>query len=371
MQRSHGIDILRAVAALSVLITHIGITDYPGIIGESIHDIIRLLNHNLIWVNGGLHGGVIIFVVVSGFCIHLGSKSLTNKNFLKIYIIRRFFRIYPLFIFALICGYATLLLTNGSSFNSNFFYLDILKNFLSSVFLLYSIIPVLPPLGNEILSTVIVECMLYSFYPLIISFLNNKWKLLIIILFFIQLFSFSLIFFTSLEPVWIQRNFFTVLIYWWLGAYAAELSLSRNKENIISNLLKISKKRQIFISFFLWIFYILFSNIINFQGSHIFKSLILAVLIAYSLIWIYSLESKESKNIVKNIFIYLGVISYSIYVLSLPVSYLVQYYLIEFNYYQYFYILSYAIIIIASYFCYTFIEKPTHIYGKNLTKNLF
>jgi len=366
MQRSHGIDILRAVAALSVLISHIGTYSYPGIIGKSINNIFMILNDNLIWANKGLHGGVIIFVVVSGFCIHLGSRSLPNKNFLKIYTIRRFFRIYPLFIFALICGYVALFFTNGLNVNS-----DILQNFLSSIFLLYSLIPVLPPLGNEILSTVIVECMLYVFYPLIIGIFKKQWRLLIAILLLIHLCSFSLIFFTSMEPVWIQRNFFTVILYWWLGAYAADLILSKNKKIFITNSLIIDNKKQIFTSFLLWIFYIVFSYKINFQGSHVLKSLILAILIAYSLTWIYLLDSKKTKNIFKSIIIYLGVISYSIYVLQLPISYVVQYYLLEYNHIQYYYIVSYTIIIIASYICYNFIEKPTHIYGKNLTKNFF
>ncbi len=373
MKRNDGIDILRAVAVLSVLLTHIGTYNPSGIIGKSLNDILIFLNNNLIWANQGLHGGVIIFIVVSGFCIHMGNKSIVNKNFLKIYTIRRFFRIYPLLIFAIILGYIVVIVSKSTYqdifaediifLHSNLLFKDFLLNFLSSIFLFYSVLPTAPPLGNAILGTVIVECMLYAFYPPIIKILNDRWKILIFFLFILHIMSFSLIYFTSIEPTWVQRNFFTVALYWWLGAYSAELILS-NKMNDNTEL---TKKNKIFISFLIWIFYISFSNIFDFKGSHVIKSLILAILISQLLTWVILMKQKQ--NLLIKIFVFIGTISYSIYAIQFPISYLFQVYLLKFEYIQYFYIISYIGIFITSYICYLLIERPSHNYGKSLSKN--
>tara|TARA_Y100000389_G_scaffold205131_1_gene263744 strand:- start:14713 stop:15840 length:1128 start_codon:yes stop_codon:yes gene_type:complete len=371
MKRNNSIDILRAVAVLSVLLTHIGTYNPSEVIGKSINDVLLFLNNNLIWANQGLHGGVIIFIVVSGFCIHMGNRSIVNKDFLKIYTIRRFFRIYPLLIFALILGYTVVLISKGSyvdSFSedaiflpSNLVFKDFLLNFLSSIFLFYSALPVQPPLGNAILGTVLVECMLYAFYPLIIRIIDNRWKLLIFFFFILHLLSFSLIYFTSLEPTWIQRNFFTVALYWWLGVYSAEIMLSNKEKNNVKLLIK----KKATMSLVIWIFYITFSNMLYFKGSHIVKSLILAILISYLLTWILSLKQKQ--NILIKILVFLGTISYSIYAIQFPISYLFQFYLLKYDYIQFFYIFSYVGIFMISYLCYVLIEKPSHNYGKSLT----
>ena len=108
---------------------------------------------------------------------------------------------------------------------------------------------------------------------------------------------------------------------------------------------------------------------IYFKGSHIFKSLILAILISYLLTWILSL--KQKKNILIKILVFLGTISYSIYAIQFPISYLFQFYLLKYDYIQFFYIFSYIGIFIISYLCYVFIEKPSHNYGKYLTANFY
>jgi peptidoglycan/LPS O-acetylase OafA/YrhL len=98
--RFYTIDIIRGLAALSVLLTHWGgLTEkYADQFTKKIILILQV-PINLIWQGGGTHPGVVIFIVLSGFCIHLSVekniKQIKNKYFWKIYYLRRSIRIYP------------------------------------------------------------------------------------------------------------------------------------------------------------------------------------------------------------------------------------------------------------------------------------
>ena len=245
------------------------------------------------------------------------------------------------------------------------FDLLIIKNFIFNIFLLHAIIPSAGPLGNEILGTVIIECVLYVIYPFVILHLKNRWISLLSILLLLHLASFSLIL-IGIDPVWIQRNLFTVLIYWWIGAFAAELYFKNTfypSFNLFGNL-KLQSK--IYFGVIIYIFYLLICLFLEFKGSHVIKSLILVFLIAYVLTWVLDIKSED--GILTNIFKKLGLISYSVYVLQLPILLLIQIYI---GFDSLFIIYSFSFTILLSIICFNMIEKPSHNYGKKISKKYF
>ncbi|MES1971793.1 MAG: acyltransferase [Pseudomonadota bacterium] len=110
--RSHAIDILRALAALAVVIYHarkefwVGMQETLSVHGlHSVRPDIWLSYASIVFSFGWM--GVPIFFVLSGYCIHLGyatklrrstATALNVPSFYK----RRFLRIYPVYVAALL-----------------------------------------------------------------------------------------------------------------------------------------------------------------------------------------------------------------------------------------------------------------------------
>lgn len=107
------LDYARIIAFISVLIGHLFNEDLARIAADSgIHAFFRQLSEIAyrICAFGGM--GVVIFFITSGYIISHVIKNETTIDF----IIRRIFRIYPLFIFATICEMALATTTGNASF---------------------------------------------------------------------------------------------------------------------------------------------------------------------------------------------------------------------------------------------------------------
>jgi len=140
-KRYYILDIVRGLAALSVLLSHWGVwtIDFAD---TTTQKIIVLFQYNfqlLLWGGGGVHPGVIIFIVLSGFCIHLpqaiAPDKLNKSDFWQIFAIRRCSRILPVFWVGLILGvisvwlmsleYTNIMMAtegNGQLINKNLFF---------------------------------------------------------------------------------------------------------------------------------------------------------------------------------------------------------------------------------------------------------
>jgi peptidoglycan/LPS O-acetylase OafA/YrhL len=99
---------------------------------------------------------------MSGFLIHSTSLKVDSK----IYLAKRFLRIYPLFFISCFIG---LVLHKFEGINL----------FLANLFLLSSFWPNEGPPGNPILITVVVEMVIYIFYLILRKF--NTYKVLIVL----------------------------------------------------------------------------------------------------------------------------------------------------------------------------------------------
>lgn len=166
------LDVVRAIAVFLVLKSHWNYFDIEklGWFKEylttySKYETYFLLNNRFI------HPGVLIFIVLSGFIIHYTNKTSVTDADCKwslLFILKRFARIYPVFILALTAGLAV----------QHFFYQRLthydLNVFLYNAFMLYGLDYIQPPAVNNILVTIQSEFWLYAFYGIIFRFLTNS-----------------------------------------------------------------------------------------------------------------------------------------------------------------------------------------------------
>jgi peptidoglycan/LPS O-acetylase OafA/YrhL len=94
-QRLESLDILRGLAALSVVVYHY---DLGGVLAHNFH--VEALR----WINWpGYSVAVPIFFVLSGFCIHHGYRDRNfSKGDTRKFLLQRFFRLYPAWLLAVI-----------------------------------------------------------------------------------------------------------------------------------------------------------------------------------------------------------------------------------------------------------------------------
>jgi peptidoglycan/LPS O-acetylase OafA/YrhL len=357
-QRIISLDIVRGLAALSVFLTHLGNPFINNSIGHKIIGLYHSFFSFFFWCNGGLHAGVVVFIVLSGFCIHMPLSKTNEKHpNWKYYSIRRFYRIYPVMVFAILAGLVSLYVTNEEVH-------QVVKNLIANLFLISSVFPVAAPLGNVILGTVIVECLLYIIYPFGYLAANRySWKAVLTTCFVVYVLNISWLFLTSVEPSWVQRNIFSFLVYWWIGAFAVQI-VSNNKDRGKFNLKTF---------FLLFIVYLFISHFFNVKGAHYLKSFILAIVTAYllAILYIYELSKNKSEkrqgkyDFLTSLFSNLGERSYSLYVIHLPVLTVASYYLARYQITEG--VFPYAAKIVAvtifSAVFYYSIEHPFHRYA--------
>ncbi len=340
------LDIIRGIAALSVFFAHF---HHP--ISIFINNI---LNHT-IGVNNGLHFGVVIFIVLSGFCIHLPNAEVNNLSDIlwKKYFLKRFFRVVPVLIVGILLG---LLVYNISFFSESEF------NIFHLVKLYFKLIVVNPfyfiglngPIGNIILATVIVELWLYVTYP-IVFYLARKFGL--ILTFFFACLLYLIPFFCSfglqikIDGAWlISSSYYGFLILWIMGFISAEL-LVRYKKFI---------KNDVLIWIALCTLYFTIGTIFKFDKLHYLLTPMLGLIVAIFLLKYEYLQIyfPNCGYLLIKIFVYIGTISYSLYAIHLPIITVLD---SKENYN-----INFCIILVSVLLTYYIIEKPFMLMMKKL-----
>ena len=107
--------------------------------------------------------GVAIFFVVSGFCIHLSFE--TQGREWRGFFVRRFFRIYPPYLLALLLSFLILAVNPGLDFRSRDFWTQLLTH----IFLVHNYNPATVYGINAALWSLAVEAQLYLIYPLLLG----------------------------------------------------------------------------------------------------------------------------------------------------------------------------------------------------------
>jgi peptidoglycan/LPS O-acetylase OafA/YrhL len=170
---------------------------------------------------------IVLFFLISGFCIHYPNTSGNTRLSWKTYLIRRFWRIYPAY-------FAALLLTAGISYLCLTLWGDKTWD-LSKIFRVATLSQNYPPengqfLSNPSLWTIPLEIEFYLLYPLaFLFFASNKSSILMIIALGISVIS---IFLNYQGYDWLS---FTAIFLWptWLiGAWIAQLFRDKKLDRI-------------------------------------------------------------------------------------------------------------------------------------------
>jgi peptidoglycan/LPS O-acetylase OafA/YrhL len=220
------LDVLRAVAAMSVVWVHYWRYPHDNLVAvvpwlsELMMANDRLLQ--MVWPRGWSHPGVILFIVLSGFCIHLPQAGRPERAVdLAAFFRRRFFRIYPVYLFALGLG----LVANAWLAPRGNMWVQ------PQPWSLGAVVPAILggpafwpwplPLGNTILHTVLAEMGLYLIYPALLAVVRRwGWAPVLGVS---AVVSVAATYYTqTTREEWAFTSTWGFLFFWWLGAFAAE-----------------------------------------------------------------------------------------------------------------------------------------------------
>ncbi len=300
-----GLDEIRGLAILAVFLYHILYASFQfdqlgwkGNFRNWDHPTLFLLLFPLTFG----HGGVAIFFAVSGFCVHLSHMRSKTQSW-KEYFFKRFFRIYPPYFIALVLFTFFFPLTRvdlNEPYNQD--------RFLSRLFLCANFFENTYWGINGSFWSIAVESQLYLLYPvilLLVCFVG--WKASLLFLLVIEILSRSSLVGSWLPPEASFALFFGPTAYIFSWAIGADLAASY-----------LQKKRGIFS-------YVPFAVVFLFlTGTLFYKPLENYQFIAFAMLgiklieYVILYESLPMPSVFRKHLGFLGMISYSMYLLHQP-----------------------------------------------------
>ena len=178
------------------------------------------------------HPAVVVFIVLSGYCIHRNGLRTGNLEIVP-YFIRHAFRIVPIFVLASVLG----------ALSAWFLLADPTISLGKLALKLTGISAFVPTLnratyqGNGPLHTVMVEIWLYAIYPVVILYLarggreRNIWVALAAVWLAGVLVCGR---HPALTNWWHNGSLFGFLLYWWIGAWFVCGRLSRSTLSLVA-----------------------------------------------------------------------------------------------------------------------------------------
>ena len=303
------IDVLRGLSAYAVVLFHMRVDLWVG--WNSIH---RAPEQFSVWDRAiallslpmPLMGStVMMFFLLSGFCIHWpyagGNKTLD----LKPYFIRRFFRIYPSYLVIILISLLSEWLARiliGQPMSS-------VSKFAESLLMIqnYGLHPG-QLISNPSLWSLPIEMELYLAYPVfwyLVKNVNIRFALTTAAIVSIG----SFLFLICAQQQWLSFNFTKFWFMWCLGAYLAESLKKSQLPKWRSWFWSVASLSVLAASF------LTFRNI-GVDFCHYFWAL------SYFLLFLWCLHHKEKLLFLNERFlrglIFLGVISYSLYLIHFP-----------------------------------------------------
>ncbi|MGZ0656222.1 acyltransferase family protein [Coraliomargarita sp. W4R72] len=242
--RYHSIDIIRGFAALSVVISHLLaylLVDLSNLFDRACQLYLSIFE----WVfsntvQGSVHPGVIMFIVLSGFCIHLpiagAYERIEASGYWWQYAVRRLVRIVPVYWLACLLGVITLLIWQFASADlswPNWLYSDTSIG-LSAIFrkflMLDPLLPVGPVgLGNPAIRTVATEVVLYALYPgVLFILLKTGWlgRAITLLVLYVATVGLGAL---PMGSAWAYESVPRFLVWWSIGACAADFYKNQKK----------------------------------------------------------------------------------------------------------------------------------------------
>ncbi len=320
-KRLVSVDVLRAIAALAVLISH----DYSVLQFEgSAYYFDYLIDYgNRFFLSifrggagGGNHPGVVVFIVLSGFCIHgtlaRDPERANSPFFWRRYFVRRFFRIYPVYLFGTAFGATLLYFMQNLALSPDIHGTQISPtSLLAKCALLGPLFPGLDPgSGNVPLETVATEMWLYAFYPILyLVALRSVFAAAIIVTFFYILSVAAL--YWGFDPVQMYSTFPRFLLYWVMGAVVAHYFYRKNTFAIST--LSFSTTAS-------FIALQLANQFLDVKGGYLIRVPLMAFFSAMILLLLLTVESRRQIiNPLFSLLAWIGERSYSLYVVHMPI----------------------------------------------------
>jgi len=343
MQNIIAIDLLRALAALGVFTYHMHLgallAKYSGI-------------HLIAYMDAlGAFYAVPLFFLISGYCIHASNIKYIKANValpLKEYYLRRFLRIYPPYLFALLFALGINYIASGT-------YKPSLTDFIVHLFSLQGFtVPYFNSI-NVVLWTISVELAFYAIYPLF-YYVRFKYNLNYALLLTLIVSCISIAYFQINGSINIAQRFcvFNLWFAWCCGAFLADKKMLNHGD----------LKQPVYLVLY-FVVLVIFAGLKYFpNGLFIISDQFSILLWAAPMMFIISKEDwlRQHKNTwVIRIGAAIGLSSYSLYLLHEPLIYLKN-----FAAHKYLpaslqfpgLILGIFIIPVITWYSFQFIEKP-------------
>jgi len=356
------IDALRGLSCLGILLYHVRVDLWVGWWQIKSHpEEYSSFEKAMAWLSiptPFLGYAILLFFLISGFCIHYPNTIETRKPNWRQYFMRRFWRIYPPYL-------AALALTAGISYLCHVFWSDPTWD-TDRILRTATLSQNYPPgngqfLSNPSLWTIPLEVEFYILYPLAFC-LFSRLRSSLLALFAIGLFAWTV--FLGKEGV--SWPSFTALFFWpaWLlGAWVAQLHRG-NKLNKIPPLLTVaiglfflvlalaSHKHmqgwEVWLQYFLWTCFYLSLLLLSVSKHNFFKN--------------------PSLRVMLSILAWLGKISFSLYLVHFPLFKLIGYiHIDQFGGKPINFLLSLGYLLLVCIFGWGFyhcIEHPIHLWSK-------
>ena len=360
------IDFLRGLSCLGILLFHVRIDLWIGWIRiTSYPDEYSAFDHLIKWLSVPapfLGYSILLFFIISGFCIHFPNQGIISNPNWKSYFLRRFFRIYPPYIIAIIFSAVI-------SFVCSKLWLDSTWN-LERIFRVVTLSQNYSPnngqfLCNPSLWTIPLEIEFYLLYPLAF-FIFSRLRSISVLLLTLSLSTVS-VYLIEYGFAWIS---YTALFFWpvWLlGAKVAEFYNRKISIKTMSNIkillilitsLGVSLySRYVFTEW--WVQYVTWT----------FFYLVFFVYCVFNASKIHSMIGYKLFNVIS----WIGKISFSLYLIHYPLFKLIGYFHVEIfgskpSNFLITLIYIFPVIFIAWLF-FIFIENPIHQWSKKFRYN--
>jgi peptidoglycan/LPS O-acetylase OafA/YrhL len=337
------IDILRALAAFGVFYYH-----------QHIGSVLANYSH-VKWLEAtdvfGAMYAVPLFFLISGYCIHLSNiKYLKNNQALPLreYFKRRFLRIYPPYLAALLFSIAVNYITGNESHLAS-------ADFVTHLFLLQGFTVAYFNSINVVLWTISVEMAFYVLYP-IFYYLRRQYSLNHALLFSMAVSAIFIVYFSLKTDLSNPERFcvFNIWFAWCCGAFLADRMTFDPVD--LNRPIYLVLYCAIFLAFILLrIFQIGWASVIGYQ----FDILIWSA----PMIWLIKNEDwfRQRHTLLIKVLAAIGLSSYSLYLFHDPLIILKNYLAHAFlpaNLQTAGVLIGMLVIPVITWFSYKYIEKP-------------
>ena len=375
--RIDSLDSLRGIAAMIVVIFHCLLSfnvfyyaNYEDEYSNKFVELITISPLHTIWAG---KEAVLLFFVLSGFVLALPFLNGNAPEY-KVYVVRRFFRIYiPYVVLIFISGVLMIIFAEykdieylSSTFNNRWDHYPTITSILAHILMInYDSANI-----NGVVWSLYHEMRISLFFPLIVLlFIKFNWKKALgiaLILTFIVYNGFTFVAhgFTNemlAKLILSFRETFYYLVFFIMGTTLA------SRMNYVQSLIKPLNpgvKASLFVLSLLLVNDRWMYKIVNFKGSLIDDILPgIGILILFSLILS---SEKIDKILTLKPFLFLGNVSYSLYLVHIPVLMLSVTYLSKVLPVEFAFLLVPVLSLPFAYFAYKYIEIPSNNLGKKI-----